>query len=65
MENKKQEKLIQITKDEYNYYCTVKLPNDQLIKFHERSWQTCLNKLGHLLIALTSDIERTQFRVAI
>ena len=60
------EKFIRITNDNgIRYHCTVKLPNNQLIKFHSPTWQELLNKLGHLLIALTPDIERATYTVAI
>lgn len=62
MENEKPEqKLIHITKDPHYYYCRVTLPDEQLIKFHAKGWQTLLNQLGHILIAMTPDIERGRY----
>ena len=61
METKKQDKLINITKDNSEYYCTVTLPDKQLIKFTETGWSRLINKLGHLLIAMTPDIEHGRY----
>ena len=61
METKKQEKMVQITKDPNGYYCRVTLPDGQLIKFTETGWSRLINKLGHLLIAMTPDIEHGRY----
>ena len=62
MENEKIDKLIKIVKDEVNcFHCTVTLPYGELIKFEACGWELLLNKLGHLLIAMTPRIERGRY----
>ena len=65
MENKEtQDKIIYINQvEEQNgrptrYYCKVEVPVGILIKFNEPTLGMLLNKLGHILIALTPNEER-------